>query len=123
MGAELSLPATRLVPGDIVILEAGDIVPADIRLLECPNLRVNEAALTGESVPVGKVTTPIDEATGKLPADRVNTVFKGTSIANGRARGIVVATGMATEIGQIAGLLTRKQVAENTLAKTIGRPG
>ena len=118
-GVELSLPATRLVPGDIVILEAGDIVPADIRLLECPNLRVNEAALTGESVPVGKVTAPVEQALGKLPADRANTVFKGTSIANGRGRGIVVATGMATEIGQIAGLLTRNKSPRTPLQKRL----
>jgi Ca2+-transporting ATPase len=118
-GAETSLVATELVPGDVVVLEAGDIVAADARLVESPNLRVNEAALTGESVPVDKDDDPIPADAGEVIGDRHNMVFKGTSVVYGRARGIVVATGMQTALGQIAGLLQTHQAPRTPLQKRL----
>ncbi len=98
------IPARELVPGDIVILEAGNYVPADVRLLEAVNLRVEEAALTGESVPVSKDANI--QLHGEVPiGDRKNTAFMGTLINYGRGRGVVVSTGMRTEIGRIAEML------------------
>jgi Ca2+-transporting ATPase len=98
------IPAHELVPGDIVILEAGNYIPADVRLLEAVNLRVEEAALTGESVPVAKDANI--QLRGDVPiGDRKNTAFMGTLINYGRGRGVVVNTGMRTEIGRIAEML------------------
>jgi Ca2+-transporting ATPase len=98
--------ATALVPGDIVLLEAGNQVPADLRLIEIAQLKVDESSLTGESVAVEK---DVSTLTGKVHAlgDRLNMAFKGTTALHGRARGLVVATGMATELGKVAGLLDR----------------
>jgi Ca2+-transporting ATPase len=118
-GAESAIAATALVPGDVVALEAGDIVAADARLVESPNLRVNEAALTGESVPVDKDEDLLPDGAGEVIGDRRNMVFKGTSVVYGRARGIVVATGMATELGQIAGLLQQHQAPRTPLQKRL----
>ncbi|NND01788.1 MAG: cation-translocating P-type ATPase, partial [Acidimicrobiia bacterium] len=118
-GVEQIIPAAQLVPGDVLVLEAGDIVAADARLTECPNLRVNEAALTGESVPVDKTDELLPVDAGELVADRKNMVFKGTSIVYGRARAIVVATAMATELGQIAGLLQVHQAPRTPLQKRL----
>jgi Ca2+-transporting ATPase len=118
-GSETSLVASELVPGDVVVLEAGDIVAADARLVESPNLRVNEAALTGESVPVDKDERPIAADAGRVVGDRHNMVFKGTSVVYGRARGIVVATGMQTALGQIAGLLQTHQAPQTPLQKRL----
>lgn len=103
-GRALVIPAAELAPGDVVQLEAGGIVPADLRLLEVHRLLVNEAALTGESLPSEKATRPL---CGEAPAlgDKANMAFKGTIVAHGRGRGAVVATGMATELGRIASLL------------------
>ncbi len=100
------LPAAALVPGDIVLLEAGNQIPADLRLLEAAQLKVDESTLTGESVTVEKRT---DTLAGDRLAlgDRVNLGFKGTTVTHGRARGVVVATGMRTELGQVAGLLNQ----------------
>jgi Ca2+-transporting ATPase len=101
--------AVSLVPGDIVLLEAGDRVPADARIVESVNLRAEEAALTGESVPVDKVEEPFEDE--ELPlGDRRNMVFMGTSIAYGRGTAVVVETGMQTQLGNIADLL--QQVSE-----------
>lgn len=98
-----SIPAPELVPGDIVILEAGDFVPADARLIETANLKIEEAALTGESVPVEKTTMTLPE---ELPlGDQKNLVFMGTVVTYGRGKAVVTATGMKTEIGRIADLL------------------
>ncbi|HEY5975843.1 MAG TPA: HAD-IC family P-type ATPase, partial [Geobacteraceae bacterium] len=102
--------AAELVPGDLIILEAGNVVPADVRLLEVAGLQVDEAALTGESLPVAKVTAPLDDPDAVL-GDRCNLAFKGTVVCAGRGRGIVIATGLDTELGRIASLLqtTREQ--------------
>ena len=101
-GAEQSVEARELVPGDTVLLAAGDAVAADARLVEESQLQVAEAALTGESVPVAKAVTAVPEATSL--ADRHCMVYSGTHVAAGRARAVVVATGSHTEVGRIAGL-------------------
>lgn len=102
-GARQPVAAEDLVPGDLVLLESGDKVPADLRLLRCKNLRITEAALTGESVPVGKHTeaVPAHAPTG----DRLCMAYSGTLVANGQGMGVVVATGGRTEIGQIGTLV------------------
>lgn len=103
-GQRILVPARELVPGDVVFLEAGNFVPADIRLIEAVNLRVEEAALTGESVPVQKNAAIVLDVDASL-GDRKNTVFMGTVINYGRGRGIVVSTGMHTQLGMIADML------------------
>ena len=103
-GQRVSVPARELVPGDMVYLEAGNFVPADIRLVDAINLRVEEAALTGESVPVQKNAAVVLDREATL-GDRKNTVYMGTVINYGRGRGIVVSTGMSTELGMIADML------------------
>ena len=103
-GHTLTIPAAEIVPGDIVRLEAGGFIPADLRLLETAQLRVAEAALTGESLPTEKQTAPLPEA--ELPlGDRSNLCFSGTVVRYGRGLGVVTATGMTTELGRIASLL------------------
>ena len=102
-GTSKPIPASEVVPGDVLLLEAGDVVAADARLLEGPQLRVNEAALTGESEPVDKVCGPLRGIEARLAAE--NMVYKGTAVVRGRARAVVVATGMRTDLGHIAGLL------------------
>ncbi|MBT9167602.1 MAG: Calcium-transporting ATPase [Syntrophomonadaceae bacterium] len=106
-GSRLELPAEKLVPGDIVLIEAGDRIPADIRLGEVRQLSVNEASLTGESEPISKQV----EAPGCLGSslgDRVNMLFMGTMAVGGRASGVVVATGMQTEMGRVAHLIQER---------------
>ncbi len=98
------VPATELVPGDVVLIEAGVRIPADARLIESANLRVEEAALTGESVPVEKVTDALTTDSASV-GDRTNMVFMGTTAVYGRAVAVVTETGMATELGKIADLL------------------
>jgi Ca2+-transporting ATPase len=102
-GEERLVPATHLVPGDVVELQAGDVVPADARLIEGYEFEVEEAALTGEAFPVEKRADAVDPGTGL--ADRTSMVYMGSAVAHGRARAAVVATGMDTAIGRIAGLL------------------
>jgi len=102
-GVQKEIEAKFLVPGDIIYLEAGDKVPADSRLLKCYDLKTNESSLTGESLPICKITEICDNTTEL--ADRVNMVYMGTSILSGRAKAIVVATGMNSRIGKIASLL------------------
>jgi len=103
-GQEQTIPASEVVPGDVVMLHAGDVVPADIRLLEVTDLGVDESALTGESVPVAKRPAVVDVA-GAGIGERHNMAHKSTHVTRGRATGVVVATGRATEIGHIADLL------------------
>ncbi|GGO50684.1 potassium and/or sodium efflux P-type ATPase [Roseovarius pacificus] len=112
-GQRQSCDATELVEGDIVLLEAGDRVPADLRLLEARGLKAEEAVLTGESVPVDKSVTavPADAALG----DRHSMLFSGTLIATGTTRGVVTATGVRTEIGRISGLLSEVEVLTTPL--------
>ncbi|MCG9969759.1 cation-translocating P-type ATPase [Pelotomaculum terephthalicicum JT] len=102
-GKERRLPAAGLVPGDIVLLEQGDAVPADLRLIEVHGLEVEESALTGEPYPIPKKADLITDCTVLLDCD--NLAFMGTNVTRGRAVGLVSATGMSTEIGKIAGLL------------------
>jgi Ca2+-transporting ATPase len=105
-GQVQQVPAHGLVPGDIVLLEAGNKVPADLRLIEIAQLKVDESALTGESVTVDKHAGALVGAVDTL-GDRLNMAFKGTTATHGRGRGLVVATGMNTELGKVAGLLDR----------------
>ncbi|NMM13516.1 MAG: cation-translocating P-type ATPase [Rhodoferax sp.] len=105
-GQTLVIAASELVPGDIVLLEAGNQIPADLRLIEIAQLKVDESALTGESVTVAKHTSTLSGVAHAL-GDRLNMAFKGTTATHGRGRGLVVATGMATELGKVAGLLDR----------------
>ncbi len=121
-GAPQTIPAAELVPGDVVLLEAGNIVPADLRLLDAHTLRCEEAALTGESQPVDKHTRALHEPT--LPiGDRRNMAYKGTVVSYGRGRGLVVATGMDTELGHIAALLRATEDMRTPLQRRLERFG
>ena len=121
-GRRTSLPAAQLVPGDIVLLEAGNFIPADVRLLEAVNLRVDEAALTGESVPVQKNASLHLEQDIPL-GDRKNTAFMGTTVSYGRGRGVVVSTGMGTQLGLIADMLQAVDNEETPLQKRLDQLG
>lgn len=121
-GSRQSVPATELVPGDVVFLEAGNYVPADMRLVEAVNLRVEEAALTGESVPVQKNAALILDQDASL-GDRKNTVFMGTVVAYGRGRGLVVDTGMRTQLGLIADMLQSVESEETPLQRRLDQLG
>ncbi len=118
-GTESSLPASHLVPGDLIRLEAGDLVPADARLLESAGLKADEAAMTGESLPVEK------QAGEALPsdtplADRRNMVIGSTVITAGRATAVVTATGMDSEVGRVAGLLLEQEDSDTPLQRRMG---
>ena len=110
-GKEIDVPAREVVPGDIIVLKAGDKVPADARLVETTRLQLNEASLTGESTPVDKATDTVPSSSSL--ADRSNVVFSGTEVTYGKGLAAVVATGANTEFGKIA-----KQVTEITVEKT-----
>lgn len=116
-GQRLQVDARELVPGDLVFLEAGDAVSADARLLESHSLQVAEAALTGESLPVDKATSPL--ASDTLLADRRNMLYSGTHVTAGRARAVVVATGLSTEIGRIAHLAETAEQPRTPLERRI----
>ena len=125
-GKEQVIPARELVPGDIVIIETGDYVSADLRLIEAVNLKAQESSLTGESVPVEKSVEAIEETEIGI-GDRVNMLFSSSLITYGRGKAIVVETGMNTEVGKIAGMLNETEKQEtplqkrlNSLGKTLG---
>ncbi|MEW5705251.1 MAG: cation-translocating P-type ATPase [Actinomycetota bacterium] len=107
-GIPQNIPASEIVPGDVVIIEAGRIVPADMRLIEAARLKAEEAALTGESIPVEKQTKALADEKLSL-GDRTNMVYSGTAISYGRGVGVVVATGMNTELGRIAHMLEEEK--------------
>ena len=107
-GSIITVPASDLVPGDVIELEAGNVVPADLRLIAVHGLKINESALTGESVPVEKTVKELSQADLSL-GDRLNMAYKSTLVANGRGTAIVVATGMSTEIGAIAKMLQQPE--------------
>jgi Ca2+-transporting ATPase len=121
-GEEHELPARELVPGDLILLRAGDRVPADARLVETVNLQVEEASLTGESMPVEKHTGTLQSET-LPPGDRKNMIFAGTAVTYGRGRAVVAATGMQTEFGQIAQLLQAVESGKTPLQHNLDHVG
>ena len=125
-GKEQVIPARELVPGDVVVIETGDYVAADLRIIEAVNLKSQESSLTGESVPVEKISEKIDGAEIGI-GDRKNMLFSSSLITYGRGKAIVVNTGMDTEVGKIAGMLDNAEKQEtplqqrlNNLGKTLG---
>lgn len=117
-GQQLRLETDALVPGDIIVLEAGDLVPADARILECANLKADESAMTGESVPVNKQAEEVLPPETVL-GDRSNMVISSTVITNGRAVCVVTDTGMNTEVGRIAGMLMGEEDASTPLQRKL----
>ena len=113
------LPAEQLVPGDIVLLEEGDRVPADLRLLNCRDLRIEEAALTGESLPADKQSEPVSSSA--VLADRQSMAYSGCLVSTGSGYGVVVATGQATELGRISHLLQQVEVLQTPLLRDMAR--
>ncbi|QAT50656.1 cation-translocating P-type ATPase [Caproiciproducens sp. NJN-50] len=119
-GGEISsIPSSELVRGDIVLLEAGDAVPADLRLLEAASLKMEEAALTGESVPVDKTSDALQASEGVPLGDRTNMAYLGGSTVYGRGTGVVTATGMNTEMGKIADTLAKAKEEETPLQRRL----
>ena len=121
-GRMTSIPVGELVPGDIVHLEAGSVVPADLRLIEVASLRIEEATLTGESEPIDKQTGAVDRDDLAL-GDRLCMAYSGTQVAAGRGQGVVVATGMRTELGRIATLLQDVESEQTPLQRRLDRVG
>jgi len=120
-GKETEIPATELVPGDIILLRTGDRIPADARLIEAVNLKADEAPLTGESIPVEKTSEPLSGELGV--GDRKNMVFMGTAAVYGRGKAAITATGMATEFGRIAGMLQEVKAERTPLQINLDRMG
>jgi len=116
-GVVRDVPANELVPGDVVLLEGGDVVSADLRLLHASRLEADESALTGESAPVGKRTDPLPAGTPLV--ERTNMLFRGTSAVRGSGEGVVTATGMATELGRIARLVEEAGEGATPLEKKL----
>ena len=121
-GVRSAVPSYNLVPGDIVFLESGNFIPADLRLLEAVNLRVEEASLTGESLPVQKNAATVLEKNVPL-GDRKNTAFMGTVVNYGRGRGVVTSTGMHTQLGLIATMLQNVETEETPLQRRLDQLG
>ncbi len=122
-GKRKKIKSTQLVPGDIVLLEVGDKIPADLRLVEVTDLSIQESILTGESEPVEKTNQVIDNQ-GEVPlGDRLNMAYMGTAAVAGRGRGLVIATGMDTEIGHIAGMLQEQKKEPTPLQKKLNQVG
>ncbi len=116
------LRSDQLVPGDIILLEAGDSVPADGRLIESASLQIEESALTGESVPVYKDTAPVGEDGGSVPlGDRKNSVYMSGTVVYGRGKAVVTETGMNTEMGKIAGAISAAKEGETPLQKKLAQ--
>jgi P-type Ca2+ transporter type 2C len=115
------MDAEAIVPGDIVVLSSGDMVPADLRLIESNRIQVNESALTGESVPVSKSTDQVDGQA--VLAERSNMVFKGTALTMGSGHGVATATGMRTEIGRISEMAEEAEAEETPLERRLNRLG
>lgn len=120
-GKRQNIPATEIVPGDIIVIEEGNTIPADARVLQSTALQTAEAALTGESLPVLKDDLPITEEVGL--GDRDNMIFSGTIAVYGHGRAVVTATGMQTEMGRIAGMLKETPVETTPLQKELQRVG
>jgi Ca2+-transporting ATPase len=121
-GQEIVVPARELVPGDVIVLRAGDRVPADARVSQAVNLAVDEAALTGESAPVEKTSAPLEDP--HLPlGDRVNLVHAGTMVVHGRGQAGVVSTGMSTEFGRIAQMVETVETSRTPLQENLDRLG
>ncbi|MGQ5708900.1 calcium-translocating P-type ATPase, PMCA-type [Lactobacillus sp. PSON] len=121
-GAIIEIPSTELVPGDIVLLEAGDVVPADLRLSQAYSLKIEESALTGESVPVEKAAETL-EGTDIALGDRVNMAYSNTNVTYGRGEGVVVGTGMHTEVGKIATMLNNADETDTPLKENLNQLG
>lgn len=120
--AIVQIPSTELVPGDIVLLEAGDVVPADLRLIRAHSLKIEEAALTGESIPVDKSDETLQGDDIAL-ADRINMAYSSTNVTYGRGEGIVVGTGMNTEVGKIATMLNNADETDTPLKENLNHLG
>ena len=116
------IPAKELIPGDIVVLDTGDYVPADLRIIEAVNLKSQEASLTGESVPVEKSANTIEQEEVDL-GDRENMLFSSSLITYGRGKGIVVETGMNTEVGKIAGIINSAEETQTPLQEKLNKLG
>ncbi|HQN94237.1 MAG TPA: calcium-translocating P-type ATPase, PMCA-type, partial [Prolixibacteraceae bacterium] len=121
-GESKDVPTNELVPGDIVILETGDIIPADLRLIEAVNLKIQESSLTGESVPVDKFTETLFGEDIPL-GDLTNMAFSSGIVTYGRGKGLVVGTGMNTEVGKIAGMLEQAMETETPMSKRLEQLG
>jgi P-type Ca2+ transporter type 2C len=119
-GQLAEIPSGQLVPGDIVAIEAGDIVPADGRLLKAATLEVDESALTGESLPVAKGTEPVAGASTPL-GDRTDMVYMNTNVTRGTGEFVITATGMTTEVGHISGMLAEEQAVKTPLTRQMDR--
>ena len=116
------VPAKELVPGDIVVLDTGDYIPADLRIIEAVNLKTQESSLTGESVPVEKISEIIEEQEIGI-GDRKNMLFSSSLVTYGRGKGIVVETGMTTEVGKIAGMINSTEKQETPLQQKLDKLG